>query len=152
MLDAAAQAPHGATLDITHLLPLIPRQLVYSYVSPNIERTGQTPNCHWTSLNFFNYTRQNILLDLKLATSDALDNYEQVSPPYAFGDVLFFLSAQGDAFHSCVFVANNLVFTKNGENEIMPWLLTRLEDVKQLYGREPNYRIQAFRRKWPEGG
>ncbi len=152
MLDAAAQTPHGTTLDLTHLLPLIPRQLVYSYVSPNIERTGQTPNCHWTSLNFFNYTRQNILLDLKLATSTVLDNYEQVSPPYAFGDVLFFLTAQGDAFHSCVFVADNLVFTKNGENEIMPWLLTRLDDVKQLYGREPGYRIQAFRRKWPAGG
>jgi len=152
MLDAVAQNPHGATLDITHLLPLIPRQLVYSYTSPNTERTGQTPNCHWTSLNFFNYTRQNILLDLKLASSHVLDDYDMVSPPYSFGDVLFFLNADGDAFHSCVFVADNLVFTKNGENEIIPWLLTRLDDVKQLYGREPNYRIQGFRRKWPEGG
>lgn len=152
ILDGAAAIPGGSTLDLIHLLPPIPRRLVYAYTSPDIERTGQTPNCHWTSLNFFNYTRQNILLDLKLATSHVLDNYAQVSPPYQFGDVLFFLTAQGDAFHSCVYVADNLVFTKNGENQLMPWLLTRLDDVKQLYGREPNYKIQAFRRKWPEGG
>lgn len=152
MLEGAAQVPDGAALDLIHLLPPIPRRLAYSYTSPDIERTGQTPNCHWTSLNFFNYTRQNILLDLKLATSHVLDNYEKVSPPYAYGDVLFFLTATGDAYHSCVFVADNLVFTKNGENQIMPWLLTRLDDVKQLYGREPNYTVQGFRRKWPEGG
>ena len=152
LLEGAEQIPGGTAIDLVHLLPPIPRRLAYSYTSPDIERTGQTPNCHWTSLNFFNYTRQNILLDLKLATSHVLDNYEKVSPPYAFGDVLFFLTASGDAFHSCVFVADNLVFTKNGENQIMPWLVTRLDDVKQLYGREPNYTIQGFRRKWPEGG
>ncbi len=152
MLDAAAKTPGGSSLDLVHLLPPLPRKLVYSYVTPDIERTGQTPNCHWTSLNFFNYTQQNILLDLKLATSQVLDNYEMVSPPYTFGDVLFFLNAQGDAYHSCVYIADDLVFTKNGENEIMPWLLTTIGDVKQLYSREPNYRIQAFRRKWPEGG
>jgi len=151
MLDAAAEIEGGSGLDLTHLFPPLPRRLVYAYVSPDIERTGQTPNCHWTSLNFFNYTRQNILLDLKLATSAVLENYEAVSAPYRFGDVLFFLNAQGDAYHSCVYVADNLVFTKNGENEMMPWLLTRLDDVKQLYSREPNYKIQAFRRKWPEG-
>jgi hypothetical protein len=151
-LEGAELVPGGSTIDLVHLLPPIPRRLAYSYTSPDIERTGQTPNCHWTSLNFFNYTRQNILLDLKLASSHVLDNYEKVSPPYAFGDVLFFLTLAGNAFHSCVFLADNLVFTKNGENQIMPWLVTRLDDVKQLYGREPNYIIQGFRRKWPEGG
>ena len=151
MLDAAAEVDGGSHLDLTHLFPPLPRSLVYSFTSPDIERAGQTPNCHWTSLNFFNYTRQNILLDLKLATSAVLSDYEPVAPPYTFGDVLFFLSEQGDAFHSCVYVADNLVFTKNGENEMVPWLLTRIEDVKQLYGREPNYKIQAYRRKWPPG-
>ncbi len=151
MLDGAMELTGGSDLDLTHLFPPLPRSLVYSYTTPDIERTGQTPNCHWTSLNFFNYTRQNILLDLKLATSQVLESYEKVSAPYKFGDVLFFLTAGGDAYHSCVYVADNLVFTKNGENTMMPWLLTRVEDVKQLYGREPGYKIQAYRRKWPEG-
>jgi len=151
MLDAYAGLPDGGNIDLIHLLPPLPRRLAYAYTSPDIERTGQTPNCHWTSLNFFNYTRQNILLELKIATSHVLDNYTMVSPPYSFGDVLFFLDSNGDAFHSCVYLADNLVFTKNGENEMMPWLVTRIDDVKQLYGRDPGYRIQAFRRKWPEG-
>ena len=151
MLDAAAELQGGSLLDLTHLFPPLPRRLVYSYTSPDIERTGQTPNCHWTSLNFFNYTRQNILLDLKLATSAVLSDYQQVAAPYTFGDIFFFLDANGNAYHSCVFIADNLVFTKNGENEIMPWILTRIEDVKQLYGREPNYKVIVYRRKWPEG-
>ncbi len=148
MLDAAAQVDGGSNLDLTHLFPPLPRALVYSFTSPDIERTGQTPNCHWTSLNFFNYTRQNILLDLKLATSAVLSDYTPVEPPYTFGDVLFFLDAQGNAYHSCVYIADNLVFTKNGENEMIPWLLTRFDDVQQLYSREPNYKIQAYRRKF----
>jgi len=152
MLDAAAAIPGGSQLDLTHLLPPLPRRLAYSYTSPDIERSGQTPNCHWTSLNFFNYTRQNILLDLKLATSQVLENYNTITAPYTFGDVLFFLNEDGNAYHSCVYLADNLVFTKNGENEMMPWIVCRIEDIKQLYGREPNYKIQGYRRKWPEGG
>jgi hypothetical protein len=151
MLDAAAGMEGGSRLDITHLFPPLPRRLVYSYTSPDIERTGQTPNCHWTSLNFFNYTRQNILLDLKLATSRVLEDYDRVQPPYQFGDVFFFLNKDGNAYHSCVYIADNLVFSKNGENEMMPWILARLDDIKQLYGREPGYTIMVFRRRWPEG-
>ncbi|HTB63321.1 MAG TPA: hypothetical protein VK737_06995, partial [Opitutales bacterium] len=92
MLDAAVEIEGGSTLDLTHLFPPLPRRLVYSYATPDIERTGQTPNCHWTSLNFFNYTQQNILLDLKLATSAVLSDYVTASPPYAYGDVFFFLN------------------------------------------------------------
>jgi hypothetical protein len=150
MLEAFANLPGENRLDLIHLLPPFPRRLVYSYTTPDIERTGQTPNCHWTSLNFFNYTRQNIYLDLKLASSQVMEDYEKVTGSPQFGDVLFFLNTNEDAFHSCVYIADDLVFTKNGENIMMPWLLTRLTDVKQLYMREPGTHIEVYRRRWPE--
>jgi len=150
MLEAVADMPGGGKLDLTHLFPPLPRRLVYSYITPDIERTGQTPNCHWTSLNFFNYTRQNIFLDLKLASSQVLEDYERVPEANTFGDVLFFVDDQGSAYHSCVFIADNLVYTKNGENVMMPWILTRLEDVKQIYLRKPGAKIVVYRHIWPE--
>jgi len=47
-----------------------------------------------------------------------LQDYDKVGPPYTFGDVLFFMGDDGGAFHSCVYIADNLVYTKNGENEM----------------------------------
>jgi hypothetical protein len=150
MLEAAADIPGGGRLDLTHLFPPLPRRLVYSYTTPDIERTGQTPNCHWTSLNFFNYTRQNIFLNLKLASSQVLEDYEQVPVANTFGDVLFFVDADGNAYHSCVFIADNLVYSKNGENIMMPWILTRLEDIKQVYLRKPGAKIIVYRHLWSD--
>jgi len=150
MLEAVDKWPGGAKLDLTHLLPPFARSLVYGYTTPDIERNGQTPNCHWTSLNFFNYTRQDIFMDLKLASSQVLEDYEKAAEPYQFGDVLFFLNDAGNAYHSCVYIADNLVFSKNGENTMMPWILTRMEDVKQLYLHQPGQKILVFRRRWPE--
>jgi len=151
MLNAAAETPGGGRLDLIHLLPPLPRRLVDAYTTPELERNGETPNCHWTSLNFFNYTRQNVFLDLKLAASEVLQSYDKVVGPATFGDILFFLDEKGNAFHSCVFLADDLVFTKNGGNTVMPWIITRLGDVKQLYlHNKPGATIVGYRRRWPE--
>ena len=151
MLNATADLPGGGRLDLTHLLPPLPRRLAYAYTTPELERTGQAPNCHWTSLNFFNYTRQNIYLDLKFAASKVLEDYDRVSDAPVFGDVLFFLDEKGNAFHSCVFLADDLVFTKNGGNTVMPWIITRLTDVKQLYLHgKSGATIVDFRRRWDD--
>jgi hypothetical protein len=153
MLNAAAEAPGGGRLDLTHLLPPLPRRLAYAYTTPELDRTGQAPNCHWTSLNFFNYTRQNIYLDLKLAASEVLQDYDRIAGPPAFGDILFFLDEKGNAFHSVVYLADDLVFSKNGGNTVMPWIITRLGDVKQLYLHgKSDPAIVTFRHRWPEEG
>jgi hypothetical protein len=61
---------------------------------------------------------------------------------------LFFLdNTTGDAFHSCVHLADNIVYTKNGRNILSPWVIMRLEDVKKVYLYKGNGRVQGFRRK-----
>lgn len=150
LLKAMSDLPGGGVIDLTHLLPPIPRRLAYAYTTPDLDRMGQVPNCHWTSLNFFNYTRQNIYLNLKLAASQVLEDYDTVTDQATFGDILFFLDKDGGAYHSCVYLADDLVFTKNGENNVMPWIITRLDDVKELYLHDhPGAAIQVYRRRWP---
>lgn len=137
-----------ADLGISHLLPALPRKLLYTYPGMDMAKHGILPDCHWTSLNFYNFDPHEYLLDARLATSQVLEQFVPVEPPYQYADVLFFLdNATGDAFHSCVHLADNLVFTKNGRNILSPWVIMRLDDVKKIYLFRGNGRVQGFRRK-----
>jgi hypothetical protein len=135
-------------IGISHILPALPRKLLYTYPGLDMAKHGIMPDCHWTSLNFFNFEPHEYLLDARLATSQVLEQFIPVEPPYQFGDVLFFLDNDtGDAFHSCVHLADNIVYTKNGRNILSPWVIMRLEDVKKVYLYKGNGRVQGFRRK-----
>lgn len=135
-------------LPLSHMLPALVRKLMYTYPSLDMGKNGVLPDCHWTSLNFFNFDPHEYLLDSRLATSAVLEKFEPVNPPYKYGDILFFLSNEtGDAYHSCVYLADNLVFTKNGRNLLSPWLIMKREDVEKIYLYRGDGRIQGFRRK-----
>ncbi len=135
-------------LGLVHILPALARKLLYTYPGLDMAKHGVMPDCHWTSLNFFNYEPHQYLLDARLATSQVLEQFTPVEPPYQFADVLFFLdNTTGDAFHSCVHLADNIVFTKNGRNILSPWVMMRLDDVKKIYLYKGDGRVQGFRRK-----
>ena len=57
----------------------------------------------------------------------------------------------GGAVHSCVYIADDIVFTKNGENIVNPWMLSRLEEVQDVYQFESQVKIQGFRKKMIQG-
>jgi hypothetical protein len=135
-------------LPLSHMLPALVRKILYTYPSLDMGKQGILPDCHWTSLNFFNYDPHEYLLDSRLATTAVLEKFAPTEPPYKFGDILFFLSKEtGDAYHSCVYLADNLVFTKNGRNLLSPWLIMRREDVEKVYLYRGDGRIQGFRLK-----
>ena len=139
-------------LGITHILPALPRKLLYTYPGEELSRDGVLPDCHWTCLNFFNYEPHEYLLDSRLATSAVLENFDPVAGPYKYGDILFFLDAvTGDAFHSCVYLADDMVFTKNGRNPFSPWVIMRISEVEKIYVYDRKGRIQAYRHKKPTG-
>ncbi|MGV3659721.1 MAG: hypothetical protein ACO1TE_06045 [Prosthecobacter sp.] len=135
-------------LGISHVLPALPRKLLYTYPGMDMAKHGILPDCHWTSLNFYNFEPHEYLLDARLATSQVLEQFVPVEPPYQYADILFFLdNTTGDAFHSCVHLADNIVYTKNGRNILSPWVIMRLEDVRKVYLYKGNGRVQGFRRK-----
>lgn len=135
-------------LGISHLLPALARKLLYTYPGLDMAKQGIMPDCHWTSLNFYNFDPHEYLLDARLATSQVLEQFVPVEPPYQYADILFFLdNTTGDAFHSCVHLADNIVYTKNGRNILSPWVIMRLEDVQKIYLYKGNGRVQGFRRK-----
>lgn len=134
-------------LDVIQLLPSLARRFLYGYPPMELAVLGRMPDCHWTSLNFFNYKPREYYLDTRLATAAVLENYNRIEAPFEFGDVLMFLNAQGNAIHSCVYVADDIVYTKNGENIASPWLLMKIGDVQRIYSYEGQTSVQGFRLK-----
>lgn len=135
------------TLSLAQLLPPLARKLIYTYPGIELAREGVFPDCHWTSLNFFSYEPRDYLLDSSLATSAVLENCVKVDPPYRYGDVMMFIdNGTGSAFHSCVYLADNIVYTKNGRNILSPWVVMKLENVQQLYMYKGDSRVQGYRR------
>ena len=134
-------------LDVLHLLPPLPRKLLYTYPDIDLAMDGRFPDCHWTSLNFFNYTAQSFFLNEKLATTAILERFDKVEPPYHFGDILMFMTENKEAVHSCTYIAADLVFTKNGRNIVIPWTLAHLKDIENLYAEADGrpMRITAYR-------
>ena len=147
LLEAAASRGGETEIDITHLLPPIPRRRLYTYPTLDLAAKGRMPDCHWTSLNFFELSVKDYFLDLRLAANRVMQGYEKISPPYRLGDVLLYLNPAGNAVHSCVYIADNIVFTKNGENALSPWLLKRQSDIDEIYKRGADWPVQGFRKK-----
>ena len=107
---------------------------------------GRLPDCHWTSLNFFEEEPKDLFLDSAKASEHLLSAYVAVDPPYKFGDVLCFLDG-GEGLHTCVQVADDIVLTKNGESILAPWTFMPLKDVDDVYRRSPDTRVQGYRLK-----
>ncbi len=148
VLNSIKETGETIDLDISHVIPALPRKLIYNYPAAHFATKGILPDCHWTSLNFFNYEPHEYLLDSQLATNRVLEDYVPVDAPYTYGDILFFLrAADGDAFHSCLYLADDLVFTKNGRNQLSPWIISTIEDVSRVYLSITPGRIQGYRRK-----
>mgnify|MGYP001481652416 CR=1 FL=1 len=150
ILTSISQLPGGGRLGLSHLLPAQPRKLIYTYPTLDLATTGRLPDCHWTTFNFFSFYPQNIYLDLRLAADRLLEGYDPVEPPYKYGDALIFLNKAGDAIHSCVYLCDDLVFTKNGETISAPWIISQIGDVQRLYAHLGLNRIQGYRRRWDQ--
>jgi hypothetical protein len=135
-------------IDLMHLLPPNVRKILNTFPDPTLTRSGYLPDCHWSSLNFFNSDPLERLCDPPQATAYTLENFTPVSAPYELGDVLFFTDTQsGDAYHSCTYIADDIVFTKNGRSPLEPWVLMKLDKVKGIYDLHFKTNITAYRRK-----
>lgn len=135
-------------MDLLHLLPSGVRKILYTFPDPTTSRSGYLPDCHWSSLNFFNTQPLDRLADPVQATAYTLEKFAPIEPPYELGDVLFFTDSKtGDAYHSCAYLADNIVFTKNGRSPLQPWVLMHLSNVKQLYDMHFDTKVTAYRRK-----
>lgn len=151
IVECIAENPHVEYLDVVHLLPPVPRRLLYTFPLLEDSREFGTLDCHWTAFNFFQ--SQSLLNNIRgnVMAEEFYERYQRVpvDEPLRYGDVIIFVDpTNGDAAHSVVYIAGDIVYTKNGESVSSPWILSRYGDVLACYGHVfPRCRIDVYRIK-----
>ena len=149
LLESVAAPGDDAEIDIIHLLPAFARNRLYRYprlTAADLNKPALV-NCLWTSLNFFNENPDDRFLELSAALNELKTNYYIVESNYQLGDVIALLDGEGDLFHVVVYLADDLVFTKNGTSPVAPWTIMPLQRVKDYYrNQSQNPRLIHHRR------
>jgi hypothetical protein len=137
-------------IDIIHLLPPFAQSHLYCFPRLSVADLSKSTvvNCLWTSLNFFSPKPDDRFLDTAVALKTLKEDYFIVETNFELGDIGLFLDEEGRVFHSVVYIADDLVFSKNGISAMAPWTLMSLNDVKGYYRwRSENPRLIVHRRK-----
>jgi hypothetical protein len=151
LLESLARVPGGAAIDIVHLLPGFARRRIYTYPFPANNPTAVNQDCHWTSLNFFRDQPDDRFAEQGHVERVIESDYYQIFSNARLGDLVFLFRPDGQAVHSAVYLADEIVFTKNGTQEVAPWILMKINDLLEQYSawHPPNepLRVVFYRRK-----
>jgi hypothetical protein len=149
LLESVVGAGDDGEIDIVHLLPSFARNRLYRYprlTTADLNKPALA-NCLWTSLNFFNTDPDDKYLDVNAALASLRNDYHIVEGAYQLGDVVALLDAEGDLYHVVVYLADDLVFTKNGTSPVSPWTIMPLQRVIDYYrNQSQNPRLIYHRR------
>ncbi len=135
LLESVAGAGPDHSIDIVHLLPSFARNHLYRYPQLTAADLNQSllANCLWSSLNFFNVAPDDRFLEVPVALETLKRDYFIVQSAFQLGDVIAFLDEEGDLFHVAVYLADDLVFSKNGTSPVSPWIIMPLDRATGYY-------------------
>lgn len=142
MLQSLTRVTNGMTIDVIHLLPPFARRRVNSYPTP-LAPGQRPPDCYWTAFNFFNDTPDDRYFDDTIWRQELQQDYQLTEHP-TLGDLVFLTRPDGVPIHCAVFIADDVVFTKNGANLRQPWKLMKMEDMLARYPEDYQLRVAFF--------
>ena len=146
LLNALKALPEGGNLSLFYLLPKFARDRLYTFPLP--PQPGEPiMDCHWSTFNFASDTPDNRLNDPGYAVQYIRRNYYNIAAPSICGDVLLLMNDKDEVKHSAVFLADDLVFTKNGNNYSQPWMIMHIRDLLAFYPSTPPMKAVYMRRK-----
>lgn len=137
----------GGNIDISDLLPFFARARLYRFTPP---RTGNIngPQCYWASLNFFSGEEPNVDLDeLKTINKALAEDFEGVKGDPQFGDLVLLQQPDNSTIHACVYIADDVVFTKNGRSLAAPFIFSTIGDLLAFHGNSESIHLAYYRQK-----
>lgn len=149
LLESMSRIPEGASIPISYFFPPFARLRLYTYPKPD-DPEAIRQDCFWSAMNFLNEKPDNRLYEESFKDNQLRTDYQRVPPNQRqFGDLLLLLGPAKSALHMCVYVADEVVFTKNGANSIQPWVLMKIPEMLGVYDRLRPFEIVYYRRKNP---
>jgi hypothetical protein len=152
LLRSLATVPGGETVSVRAMLPSFVKTHLFVCPTPSIDPIPAHRDCHWTTLNFFNEELDDSFVNDPAATYGKLTaNYHPVYANFKLGDIVIFYTqteaqAEPQIFHSCVYLADDVVFTKNGRRPCDPWIFMRFDEMKNYYPRVDQVQVAYLRR------
>jgi len=146
LLESLKALPEGGNLSLFYLLPKFARDRLYTFPLPP-QPGDPIMDCHWSTFNFSNETPDNRFNDPSFAVAYLRKNYYQIAAPSQYGDLLLLLNDKNEVKHSAVYLADDLVFTKNGNNYRQPWMLMHIPDLLATYPATPAMKTLYMRLK-----
>jgi len=147
---SSTAASGGATIGIMNLMPPFVREYLNRFPQPPAPG-APLPACHWSSLNVF--TRgmpDDAFHDAAAIEREIRENYRPISGNPRFGDLVMLNEPDGSSIHSAVYIADDIVFTKNGPSPATPWVFSTIEEMKAAYPSAVPL-TTAFLRHWSGG-
>lgn len=133
LLGSLTNIPGGMTIDVAHLLPAFARKYLYTFPTPPSDLSStKWPDCNWTAFNFFREVPDDRFYDFDVCGNELMQNYTKVREA-TFGDLIVFYRPDGLPIHVVVYIADDIVFTKNGSSTFHPWTLMKWDDLISDY-------------------
>ena len=133
MLESLSKVPGGARIDLVHLLPPLPTEWLYTFPFPSSNPVDALKDCHWVALNFFRDRPDLKLTDHEMMQKIFQNDYYPVISDARYGDLIQLVRPNGDIIHTAVFIADDVVFTKNSADSVGPYMLMRFQDMVDAF-------------------
>jgi hypothetical protein len=151
LLSSLRRVDGGCNINVVCLLPPFLRDHLYTYPLPPVNAAAVKQDCFWSAMNAFNQTPDDRFNDMQYVHKVLDTEYYNILEPSQLGDLIFLATKSNEAIHAAVYVADDIVFTKNGAVYTQPWLLMRQRDMIETYAvRYPSsgpLQVLYFRKK-----
>ncbi len=151
LFQSLSRVPGGGSINVEHLLPPFARLRLYTHGPVSTDSAKSRQNCFWTALNFFNEQPDAQYLKTENVLRALKTDYHGVNGELEFGDLVCLMDAKGLPAHICVYIADNVVFTKDGMDDREPWILMRIPDMLVEYTAKPPHKMITLRHNADQG-
>jgi hypothetical protein len=134
LMQALKELPHGGRISLLFLLPPFARERLYTFPVRE-ENDPAVMDCHWSTFNFSSVKPDNHFADPNYTIQYLQKNYYQITEPSIYGDIILYMNDRQEFKHSAVYLADDLAFTKYGDNYSQPWMVVRIPDMQAEYSR-----------------
>ena len=146
-LQALDEVPGGISVSVSHFFPTFARLRLYTFPDILNNPMAHRKNCYYTAMNFFNETPSYSFVDPEVVVATLRREYVRVTTNFIFGDVLALVDNENRIVHMCVYIADDVVFTKNGATPLAPWVLMKRTEMLKQYPMEYPLQMLAYRHK-----
>lgn len=133
LMSSVQHIEGGWNLNIIYLLPHFIREHIYKYPFPSSDPNAIKQDCFWSAFNSLNMQPDNRLSDMDYIHKVLISDYYTISQPSQLGDIVLLCANDNEAMHAAVYLADDLVFTKNGFHFTQPWILMKTKDMLETY-------------------